>query len=353
MHKDMKKQVMLGMSGGVDSAVAALLLKEQGYDVFGVTLRLFDGERACGSADEAEDARRVAALLGISHETVALGECFRSEVMDRFAKSYIKGITPNPCIECNRYIKFGKMLAYAEAHATDCIATGHYARIERDVNGRYLLKKAADAHKDQTYVLYALTQHQLAHTLFPLGDYRKEEIRRIAEEKGFINAHKRDSQDICFVPDGDYAAFIERHTGKTFPEGNFVDLDGNVLGTHRGLIRYTVGQRKGLGIALGKPAFVCRKDEATNTVILGDNNDLFSKTLTAHDVNLIACDTLDGAVRVTAKVRYGQTEQPATVTMIGEGRIRVDFDTPQRAIAAGQSVVLYDGDTVVGGGIID
>jgi tRNA-specific 2-thiouridylase len=221
------------------------------------------------------------------------------------------------------------------------------------VNGRYLLKKAADAHKDQTYVLYALTQHQLAHTLFPLGDYRKEDIRRIAEEKGFVNAHKRDSQDICFVPDGDYAAFIERHTGKTFPEGRFVDLDGNVPGTHRGLIRYTVGQRKGLGIALGKPAFVCRKDVATNTVILGDNNDLFSKTLTAHDVNLVACETLDGAVRVTAKVRYGQAEQPATVTMIGEGRIRVEFDTPQRAIAAGQSVVFYDGDTVVGGGIID
>ena len=348
----MKQKIMLGMSGGVDSAVAAYLLKKQGYEVFGVTLRLLESEGSCGSEDDAADARRVAELLEIPHETVSLGACFRREVMDRFADCYIRGATPNPCIDCNRYIKFGKMLERAEMQNIDCVATGHYARIEKDVNGRYLLKKAADTHKDQTYVLYSLNQYQLAHARFPLGEYRKDEIRQIAVENGFVNAHKRDSQDICFVPDGDYAAFIERHTGRTFPQGDFVDLDGNPLGKHRGLIRYTVGQRKGLGIALGKPAFVCRKDVASNTVTLGDNKDLFSTVLTAHDVNLIACDTLD-SVRVTAKVRYGQVEQLATATMIGEGKLRVEFDIPQRAIASGQSVVLYDGDTVVGGGIID
>ena len=349
----MNRKVMIGMSGGVDSAVAAHLLRKQGYDVFGVTLRLYNGERVCGSADDAEDARRVADRLGVPHEVVTLTDCFQQEVMDRFADCYIKGTTPNPCIDCNRYIKFGKMLSYAMELDMGHIATGHYARIEKDANGRYLLKKAADAHKDQTYVLYSLTQNQLAHTLFPLGEYCKGEIREIAEAEGFVNAHKRDSQDICFVPDGDYAAFIERHTGRTFPAGDFVDLEGNRLGTHQGIIRYTVGQRKGLGIALGRPAFVCRKDVAANTVTLGDNSDLFSKVLTAHDVNLIACDSLNGDIRVTAKVRYGQAEQPATATMTEEGRLRVEFDAPQRAIASGQSVVLYDGDTVVGGGIID
>ena len=349
----MNQKVMIGMSGGVDSAVAALLLKEWGYDVFGVTLRLYVGERACGSADDAEDARRVAEALGMPHEVVTLTDSFRREVMDRFAECYKKGATPNPCIDCNRYIKFGEMLDRAETLDMGHIATGHYARIERDGSGRYLLKKAADAHKDQTYVLYTLTQHQLAHTLLPLGGYRKSEIREIAEAHGFVNAHKRESQDICFVPDGDYASFIERHTGETFPEGDFVDRNGNRLGTHLGIIRYTVGQRKGLGIALGKPAFVCGKNVETNTVTLGDNDDLFSTTLTAHDVNLIACESLDAPVRVTAKVRYGQAEQSATARMTEEGRLRVEFDTPQRAIASGQSVVLYDGDTVVGGGIID
>lgn len=349
----MNNKVMLGMSGGVDSAVAAYLLSRQGYDVSGVTLRLYVGERACGSADDADDARRVAEALGISHRVVTLTEDFRREVMDRFAACYQKGTTPNPCIDCNRYIKFGRMLELARSHDVEHIATGHYAVIEKDSCGRYLLKKAKDAHKDQTYVLYSLTQDQLSHTLFPLGGYHKSEIREIAEEQGFVNAKKRDSQDICFVPDGDYAAFIERHTGKTFPEGDFIDRDGNRLGTHRGIIRYTVGQRKGLGIALGKPAFVCAKDVTANTVTLGDNADLFSRTLTAHDVNLIACDSLETPTRVTAKVRYGQAEQPAMAVQLDEGCLQVTFDEPQRAIAAGQSVVLYDGDTVIGGGIID
>ena len=345
----MGETVILGMSGGVDSSVAALLLKEQGYRVIGVTLHLLEN----GSETEAEDARRVAQSLGLSHKTVSFSDIFRREVMDRFAECYIRGETPNPCIDCNRYIKFGKMMEYAADCGAEKIATGHYARICRDEGGRYLLKKAADPHKDQSYVLYSLTQQQLSRAVFPLGEYRKEEIRELAEKHHLINANKRDSQDICFVPDGDYATFIERHTGRCFPDGDFLDMQGNRLGTHRGIIRYTVGQRKGLGIALGKPAFVCRKDVAANAVILGDNEQLFSKTLTARDVNWIACDPPDVPIRVTAKIRYGQAEQSAVATVLEDGRMRVDFDTPQRAVALGQSVVLYDGDTVVGGGIID
>ena len=342
------KKIMLGMSGGVDSTVAAHLIKKAGYDVTGVTLSLYPEN---GLA-EAEEAKRVAASMGIPHETVDLSEAFQREVIGRFIRAYQLGETPNPCIDCNRTIKFGEMLRYAESQGVPFIGTGHYARIERD-GDRFLLKRARDASKDQTYVLYCLTQHQLAHTVFPLGDYRKSEIREIAEAEGFINARKHDSQDICFVPDGDYASFIERYTGETFPEGDYIDKDGTVLGRHRGMIRYTVGQRKGLGIALGKPAFVCAKCAATNTVTLGDNADLFASSLTARDVNLIACDSIPAPIRVTAKIRYGQNETPATVEQIGEGRIRVDFDVPQRAVARGQSVVLYDGDTVVGGGIIE
>ena len=342
------KKIMLGMSGGVDSTVAAHLIKQAGYDVTGVTLSLYPEN---GLA-EAEEAKRVAASMGIPHETVDLSEAFHREVIGRFIRAYQSGETPNPCIDCNRTIKFGEMLRYAESQGVPFIGTGHYARIERD-GERFLLKRARDASKDQTYVLYCLTQHQLAHTVFPLGDYRKSEIREIAEAEGFINARKHDSQDICFVPDGDYASFIERYTGETFPEGDYIDKDGTVLGRHRGMIRYTVGQRKGLGIALGKPAFVCAKCAATNTVTLGDNADLFASSLTARDVNLIACDSIPTPIRVTAKIRYGQSETPATVEQIGEGRIRVDFDVPQRAIARGQSVVLYDGETVVGGGIIE
>ncbi|MBR4873154.1 MAG: tRNA 2-thiouridine(34) synthase MnmA [Clostridia bacterium] len=342
------KKIMLGMSGGVDSTVAAHLIKQAGYDVTGVTLSLYPENGLV----EAEEAKRVAASMGIPHETVDLSEDFHREVIGRFIRAYQSGETPNPCIDCNRTIKFGQMLRYAESRGVPFIGTGHYARIERE-GDRFLLKRARDASKDQTYVLYCLTQHQLAHTVFPLGDYCKSEIRAIAEAEGFINARKHDSQDICFVPDGDYASFIEKYTGETFPAGDYIDKNGTVLGRHRGMIRYTVGQRKGLGIALGRPAFVCAKCAATNTVTLGDNADLFASSLTARDVNLIACDTIPSPIRVTAKIRYGQNETPATVEQIGEGRIRVDFDVPQRAIAKGQSVVLYDGETVVGGGIIE
>ena len=347
----MTKKVIVGMSGGVDSAVTALLLKEAGYEVTGVTLQLWTGGENF-SAKNAADAASVADLVGVAHEVVNFEESFRRDVIGNFIETYLHGGTPNPGVECNRHIKFKRMLIEADRIGADYVATGHYARVEK-CGDRDLLKRASDVSKDQTYVLCSLTQAQLSRVLFPLGQYTKPEVRAIAEKNGFVNAHKQDSQDICFIPDGDYAAFIESYTGKRFPQGNFIDREGNVLGKHNGIIRYTVGQRKGLGISLGKPAFVCAKDVSANTVMLGTNEDLFSKTLTARQINLIACDVLDRPTRVTAKIRYQQSEQPATVIQTDESHFRVDFDSPQRAIACGQSVVLYDGDTVVGGGIIE
>ena len=342
------KKVMIGMSGGVDSAVSAYLLKRDGYDVTGVTLRL------CGENEsDAADAKTVAERLGVAHIVDDMSQKFKDGVVEDFIKSYKKGETPNPCIVCNKRIKFGAMLDYALERGMDYIATGHYARIVKNNDGRYLLLKALDESKDQSYVLYTLSQEVLSRVIFPLGEMTKGEARAIAEREELINARKRDSQDICFVPDGDYAAFIERYTGESFPKGSFVDLNGNVLGEHQGIIRYTIGQRKGLGIALGKPAFVCAKNVEENSVVLGENSDLFSKTLTAKDVNLISVERIDSPMRVCAKVRYNQKEQPATVEMIGENRIKVEFDEPQRAISKGQSVVLYDGEIVVGGGIIE
>lgn len=344
----MNKKVMIGMSGGVDSSVAAYILKEQGYDVSGVTMSL------CGdNSPDIADAKCVAEKLGIKHFRVDMSETFSHTVIENFVECYKNGETPNPCIVCNKHIKFGAMLEYALENDMDYIATGHYAIVEKLKDNRYILRKSKDESKDQTYFLYTLTQRQLSHVVFPLGEYSKSDIRSIAEREELVNAKKRDSQDICFVPDGDYALFIEKHTGESFACGDFVDKEGNYLGEHKGIVRYTVGQRKGLGIALGKPAFVCAKNVENNTVVLGEDSDLFSSELTAHSVNLISCDAIDEPMRVLAKVRYNQKGQPATVFAVGANKIKVIFDTPQRAISSGQSVVLYDGDIVVGGGIID
>ena len=357
----MNKKALIAMSGGVDSSVAAYLMKEAGYDCTGVTMKLFQNEdvgvsrdHTCCSLDDVEDARNVAFHLGIPFHVFNFSERFEECVIRRFVSAYENGMTPNPCIDCNRFLKFDKLYSRAKELDCDTIVTGHYARIEEDENsGRWLLEKAVDDSKDQSYVLYTLTQDQLAHTQFPLGGMTKTETREIADSQGFINARKHDSQDICFVQDGSYADFIEAYTGRVFPEGDFVDQDGNTMGRHKGIIRYTIGQRKGLGLSVPEPVYVCRLDMDNNKVILGKNEDLFSRTLTANDINLIAVSNISEPMRVKAKVRYRQKEQWATVTQTGEDSLRVDFDEPQRAITKGQAVVLYDGDIVVGGGTIN
>jgi tRNA-specific 2-thiouridylase len=317
-----------------------------GFDCIGGTMLLHDS-----TPDAAQDAEAVAARLGIPFYVFDLSERFRKAVMDDFVGCYERGLTPNPCIVCNRYLKFGVFLDIAREMGCDCVVTGHYAKIEEE-NGRFLLKKAADEAKDQTYFLYTLTQEQLAHTRFPLGELTKAEARAIAEEQGFINAKKRDSQDICFVPDGDYMAFMERYTGKTYENGNYLDLSGKVVGRHKGAVAYTLGQRKGLGLAMGAPVYVCDKDMAANTVTVGPNEALFHSSLRAADWNWIAIEGLKEPIRVMAKARSRMIEQPATVYPEEGGFARVEFDEPQRAITPGQAVVLYDGDTVVGGGTI-
>ena len=339
-------KALIGMSGGVDSSVAVHLMMRAGFDCIGGTMLLHDS-----TPDAAQDAEAVAARLGIPFYVFDLSERFRKAVMDDFVGCYERGLTPNPCIVCNRYLKFGAFLDIAREMGCDCVVTGHYAKIEEE-NGRFLLKKAADEAKDQTYFLYTLTQEQLAHTRFPLGELTKVEARAIAEEQGFINAKKRDSQDICFVPDGDYMAFMERYTGKTYENGNYLDLSGKVVGRHKGAVAYTLGQRKGLGLAMGAPVYVCDKDMAANTVTVGPNEALFHSSLRAADWNWIAIEGLKEPIRVMAKARSRMIEQPATVYPEEGGFARVEFDEPQRAITPGQAVVLYDGDTVVGGGTI-
>lgn len=310
-------------------------------------------ENSCCSLEDVEDARSVAYSLGIPYYVFNFTDRFREDVIDRFAEAYESGATPNPCIDCNRYLKFEKLFLRARELNYDYVVTGHYARIEYDNNSeRYLLKKSIDETKDQSYVLYAMTQHQLAHTLFPLGNLRKTEVRKIADKHGFVNARKHDSQDICFVQSGTYADFIKQYTGKEYPPGNFIFKDGTVLGKHKGIINYTVGQRRGLGISYEEPLYVSKINTADNTVVLGTDKDLYSRTLTANNINLISVERIEKPVRVKAKVRYRQTEQTATVIQTDDDLIKVEFDEPQRAVTKGQSVVLYDGDTVLGGGTI-
>ena len=353
------KKVMIGMSGGVDSSVAAFLLQKESFEVIGATMKLYNNEdidfvseKTCCSLDDVLDAKSVCARLGIRHYTLNMTDDFKKEVIERFISAYQNGFTPNPCIDCNRYMKFSKMLHKAQELDIDYVATGHYARIEKQ-GDRYILKKAVDLSKDQSYVLYSLTQEQLKVTKFPLGNYTKQQVREIAEENGFVNARKHESQDICFVPDGDYSKFIEYYTGKTYPCGDFVNMNGKRLGEHKGIIRYTIGQRRGLGLALPASMYVVEKDVDNNKVILGFNDDLFKKEVNVKNISFTACDGLDKPERLCAKIRYNQKEQPATVTQTDENHFTIVFDEPQRAITKGQAAVLYDGDTVVGGGTIE
>ena len=345
-----KKKALIGMSGGVDSSVAASLMLQQ-FDCAGGTMRLHDF--GCGGGEDVMDARAVAEKLGIPHHIFPFQSAFEQHVIRQFVSAYENGLTPNPCIRCNAHLKFGAMQDQALEMGFDYVVSGHYARIRRDADtGRYLLYKAQDRTKDQTYFLACLNQHQLSHILFPLGSLTKAQVREIAEKEGLITARKRDSQDICFVPDGDYAAFLRHYTGKTYPEGDYLDLDGKVVGRHKGAVCYTRGQRKGLGLAMGTPVYVCSKDVQANTVTVGPNEALFSSALRATDWNWFPFPALCAPMRVTAKIRHSQHELAATVYPEENGAARVEFETPQRAVTPGQAVVLYSGDDVVGGGTI-
>lgn len=354
----MSQKALIAMSGGVDSSVAAWLIREKGYDCAGATMRLFQKEEmtaepGCCTSQDMEDARAVADMLGMPYYVYDFADRFREAVIDRFVEAYENGRTPNPCIDCNRYLKFEELFLRGRQLGCDFVVTGHYARTGYDEkSGRYLLKKAADTSKDQSYVLYSLTQDQLSHVQFPLGELTKQEVRQIAREHGFLTADKAESQDICFVQDGKYYEFICDYTGRDYPAGDFIDTRGNVLGRHQGIIRYTVGQRKGLGIAFGEPVYVMKVDPEANTVMLGTNEELFTDTVAAKKINLISTDRIREPLRVKAKVRYRHKEQWATATQPDEDTLQVVFDEPQRAVTAGQALVLYDGDVVVGGGTI-
>ena len=357
--ENLSKKAIIAMSGGVDSSVSALLTQNQGFDCVGITMRLIDNlnlpvtESKCFSENDIKDAAKVCETLGIPHYVCNFSSGFKEKVIDKFVSDYENGRTPNPCIECNRHIKFELLFDEAEKFGNVRVVTGHYADIEFDKeSGRYLLKKASDLTKDQSYVLYSLNQKQLSVTYFPLGRLDKTTVREIAKENGFINSDKKDSQDICFIKNCSYSDFIENYTGKKYPCGNFVDKNGNVLGQHKGIIKYTVGQRKKLGLVLPCPMFVCAVNPETNCVVLGTEEELFSRELVADNINLISVSAIPGPMRVKAKIRYKQNEEPATVEQISDNKIRVVFDKPVRAITKGQSVVLYDGEYVIGGGTI-
>ena len=357
----MNKKAIIAMSGGVDSSVAAYLMVQQGYDCAGATLKLYDnpqcsypGHRACCTPSDTEDARSVAARLGMLYYVFPMQEKFHESVIDKFADTYLHGGTPNPCIDCNRFLKFSALLDKARELGCEYIASGHYARREQDPEtGRFILKKGLDPTKDQSYVLYAMTQDQLAHTLFPLGSYTKKEIRHIAQEQGFINADKPDSQDICFVPDHDYASFITQETGKESKPGNFVDEEGNIMGQHRGLIHYTIGQRKGLGISSSTPIFVKELRPQTNEVVLCKSESLFSRDCHVDNINYMAEEKLTGPVKAIGKIRYSHAGAPCTLYPQPDGTLLAQFDEPQRAMTPGQAAVFYQDDHVLCGGTIE
>ncbi len=352
-------RVLVAMSGGVDSSVVASLLVEQGYECVGATMRLATneddrpGERTCCSTDDVADARQACWDVGIRHHVFDYTEAFERDVIDPFVAAYEAGLTPNPCVACNRHLKFGALLDRALQLGCGFLATGHYARVEHDGQGYHLLK-GVDAGKDQSYFLFGLTQQRLAHVLFPLGGLHKDpEVRAIAERLGLTSAHKRDSEGICFVPGGNHLRFIEQRTGRVAPAGDILDTDGNVIGHHEGALRYTLGQRKGLGVACARPVYVCAIDTVANTVTLGGPERLMARSLVARDWNWVAGAAPEVRLRAAAKVRYHQPDQPCVATPLPDGRVRLEFDDAQRAITPGQAAVLYDGDEVLGGGTIE